>query len=219
MRRHKPERRAEFASLPRCYPQNPQLKGRWRAALGLAPEAELIVELAAGRADFSIGLAGLNPLAMVVAVDGKAERLWAGARRAQAEQVSNVAFLREDILILGECFDRSEISRLWITFPDPFPKARHARRRLTAPSFWELYRRVVTPGGRVDFKTDDPDLFAFTLDTLREVGLAPTQIVHDLHGGGPLQPDTHPEPFVLTAYERRWLAEGRRTHYLQVPLP
>jgi tRNA (guanine-N7-)-methyltransferase len=215
MRATKLPRRAGFAQLPRCYDVAEELRGRWREAHGFPPDAQLIVELAAGRADFAIGLAQLHPDALVIAVDAKSERLWAGAHRAAAEGSHNVCFLRHEIGLLALAFAPGEVSRIWITFPDPFPKVRHARRRLTAQSFWPLYRQLVAPGGRIELKTDDEAMFQFSLEQMEASGLRAAEVISDVYASGL----PAPEVGILTAYERRFLAEGRKTQYFRVELP
>jgi tRNA (guanine-N7-)-methyltransferase len=214
MRSTKLPRRATFAQLPRCYDVAEELRGRWREAHGLPADAPLIVELAAGRADFAIGLAQLHPEALVVAVDAKSERLWAGAQRAATEGTHNVCFLRHEIGLLMLAFAPGEVSRIWITFPDPFPKIRHARRRLTASSFWPLYRQLVQPGGRIELKTDDEAMFEFSLEQIEIAGLSATEVIRDVYAGG----EIGSEVAIVTAYERRFLAEGRKTQYVRVEL-
>lgn len=201
-----------FASLPHCILNNPLWAGQWREQLGVPTNSPLLLELACGKADFSIGWAQQRPDAAVIAVDVKPNRLWDGAIVAQQLGIPNLWFLREDILLLPNLFAPAEVDEIWITFPDPFPKARHARRRLTAQYYWQQYARVLAPTGWLHFKTDDPGLFQFTLQTLQGLGLQPDAVTHDLYTS------IHADNItgIQTAYERRFRAEGKPIHYLRV---
>lgn len=182
--------------------------GTWDQRFG--NDHSIILELACGRGDFAIGLAHRHPDRNFVGVDIKGARLWHGARRVLDEELENVQFLRIYIEHLADYFAADEVAEIWITFPDPFLKSRDARKRLTSPRFLSLYRRVLKPGGTVHLKTDSPELYEYTLSTLRDEPVTITQQVDDIYREIP----DDPLLTLQTTYEKRHLEEGRVIRYL-----
>ncbi|AKP53564.1 tRNA (guanosine(46)-N7)-methyltransferase TrmB [Cyclobacterium amurskyense] len=142
-----------------------KIKGNWKA-VQFQNEAPLVVELACGRGEFTVGQARVEPEKNYVGVDIKGGRIWKGSSIAIAEGLKNVAFLRTQIELIEASFEVDEIDELWITFPDPRPKDRDERKRLTAPKFLEMYKKIMTPGGHVHFKTDNTGLYEYTFELL-----------------------------------------------------
>ncbi len=138
-----------------------QIKGQWNA-LQFANDQPLIVELACGRGEFTLGLGRQYPNQNFIGVDIKGSRIWKGSSSATAEGIHTVAFLRTQIQQLQDFFAPGEISELWITFPDPFPRDGDEKRRLTSPKFLEMYKQLVKPGGLIHFKTDNTGLYEYT---------------------------------------------------------
>jgi tRNA (guanine-N7-)-methyltransferase len=138
-----------------------QIKGQWNA-LQFANDQPLIVELACGRGEFTLGLGRQYPNQNFIGVDIKGSRIWKGSSSATAEGIHTVAFLRTQIQQLQDFFAPGEISELWITFPDPFPRDGDEKRRLTSPKFLEIYKQLVKPGGLIHFKTDNTGLYEYT---------------------------------------------------------
>jgi tRNA (guanine-N7-)-methyltransferase len=133
--------------------------------------------------------------------------------RADGEELPNLRFVRARVDHITQFFGPAELSEIWITFPDPFLKYRRRSRRMTAPNFLERYRHVLAPKGCIHLKTDSPELFDFTLETLADEGLdkhIKTRI-DDIYAA----PDA---PELLTAiqtyYEKMHLEKGRRIKYL-----
>ena len=138
-----------------------QIKGQWNT-LQFANDQPLIVELACGRGEFTLGLGRHYPNQNFIGVDIKGSRIWKGSSSATAEGIHTVAFLRTQIQQLQDFFAPGEISELWITFPDPFPRDGDEKRRLTSPKFLEMYKQLVKPGGLIHFKTDNTGLYEYT---------------------------------------------------------
>lgn len=138
-----------------------QIKGQWNT-LQFANDQPLIVELACGRGEFTLGLGRQYPNQNFIGVDIKGSRIWKGSSSATAEGIHTVAFLRTQIQQLQDFFAPGEISELWITFPDPFPRDGDEKRRLTSPKFLEMYKQLVKPGGLIHFKTDNTGLYEYT---------------------------------------------------------
>jgi tRNA (guanine-N7-)-methyltransferase len=138
-----------------------QIKGQWNA-VQFSNDQPLIVELACGRGEFTLGLGRQYPNQNFIGVDIKGSRIWKGSSSATAEGIHTVAFLRTQIQQLQDFFAPGEISELWITFPDPFPRDGDEKRRLTSPKFLEMYKQLVKTGGLIHFKTDNTGLYEYT---------------------------------------------------------
>lgn len=139
------------------------IKGNWRSAQ-FNNNNPLVVELACGRGEFTVGLGREFQYQNFVGVDIKGSRIWKGSTIAIAEGIENVAFLRTQIEVLDKFFAENEISELWITFPDPFPRDGDEKRRLTSPRFLEMYKPILRKDGLIHFKTDNTGLFDYSLE-------------------------------------------------------
>ncbi|RJE75007.1 tRNA (guanosine(46)-N7)-methyltransferase TrmB [Reichenbachiella sp. MSK19-1] len=142
-----------------------QLVAKWRDD-HFKNEKPLVVELGCGRGEYTTGLGEKFPDRNFVGVDIKGARIWVGSNYAIENQLDNVAFLRTKIEQIVDHFGENEISELWITFPDPRPKDKDEKRRLTSPRFMEMYRKLLAEDGWVKFKTDSTFLFDYTLELI-----------------------------------------------------
>jgi len=188
-----------------------QIKGKWNE-LYFKNEYPVTVELACGRGEYSVNLAEQFPNQNFVGVDVKGDRLWKGSTWAIERSLKNVGFLRADILGLATFFGTGEISELWITFPDPRPRKRDIKRRLTGNRYLDIYKPLIGKGGWVRFKTDNTGLFEFTLEELNL-----RKDIQDLkHTDDLYQSDLRPECFdIKTRYEEMFTAEGEKIKYLR----
>lgn len=187
-----------------------KVKGNWDK-LYFRNGQPIIVELACGRGDYTNGLARRFPEKNFIGVDIKGDRIWHGSTRALEEGLDNVAFLRTMILELENFFEESELSELWITFPDPRPRDRDERRRLTHPRFLEMYQRLLKDGGIFHLKTDDRPFFNFSLEQLQTFPVKNLMYTTDLYESPMLEEHYG----IQTTYERRWLNEGKKINYLR----
>lgn len=179
------------------------LRGTWGA--------KVILELGCGAGDYSLALAAAYPDATVIGVDIKGSRLWHGAKRALDLKLPNAHFIRMRIEDLADCFAELEVDEIWITFPDPRPTKGDAKRRLTSPRFLEIYQKILKPDGLVHLKTDDRGLWEYTIETCKSFGFIlkeSFESVHEQSPEGSLLRTT------LTAYEKRYLSEGKAIFYL-----
>lgn len=167
-----------------------------------------VVEIGAGTGQFCVELAARHPERYYVAIDVKADRLQKGARAAEAAGLANVRFLRARADQLVELFEPNSIESIWLTFSDPFPRKKSAGRRLTHPTFLQLYRHVLTPQGLLRIKHDNPDFFHWSLEQLVADRWHITELAFDLH-----ESSLDADHKLYTEYERRWLSEGRVTQY------
>ena len=184
------------------------IKGTWQTE-AFDHNQPLVVELACGRGEYSVAMAGRHPEFNHIGVDIKGARIWQGARKALDLDLLNVVFLRTRIERLDCYFVQGEIDEIWITFPDPF----HAKenRRLTAPSFLSMYYGLLSPFGKIHLKTDDPDLYQYSVDTAHADTRYETIYTHDDIYGQDLY---HPDLDIKTYYETKHLADNKTIKYL-----
>ena len=188
-----------------------QIKGNWND-LYFKNTNPVTVELACGRGEYSVNLAKKFPDQNFVGVDVKGDRLWKGSTWAVERNLSNVGFLRADILGLATFFNPGEISELWITFPDPRPRKRDIKRRLTGNRYLTIYKPLLNQNGWVRFKTDNTGLFDFTLEELNNrEDIVDLQYTHDLYSSN-LQSECFD---IKTRYEEMFTAEGEMIKYLR----
>ncbi len=138
---------------------------------------ERVLELGCGKGEYTLAFAATNPGRLCVGVDCKSHRMCVGAERALARGLENVHFLRARIERIGEFFLKHSIHQIWLTFPDPHPKHRAIKSRLSAPSFLDAYANLLLPGGTVYLKTDSDLLYEYTRESVqrwggREIGLS-----------------------------------------------
>lgn len=193
------------------------IKGKWNACF-FPKKQPITLEIGCGHGAYAIGLARLFPERNVIGIDIKGDRLWKGAKEADATQLTNVAFLRAQAEQLMHFFAPNEVAEIWIPFPDPRPKNRDIKRRLTSPRFLALYQSILTKGGIVHLKTDSALLFFYTLDLLQEQGLCLLEQTTDVYASTDANANRL-QRNIQTAYEKRFLAQGLPIHYLCFSMP
>ncbi|PRY15554.1 tRNA (guanine-N(7)-)-methyltransferase [Pontibacter ummariensis] len=188
------------------------MKGQWRTSY-FGNQHPLVLEVGCGRGEYTVGMARLFPEKNFIGSDIKGARLWKGSTMAEEEELQNVAFLRSFIEKLDENFAEEEVDEIWITFPDPRPRDRDIKRRLTSPRFLELYKQILKADGVVHLKTDNTGLYQYTLEVLAELKdqIKNLKYTADLYNSD-LQEHTMG---IYTTYEKRYLAEGVSIKYLQ----
>lgn len=164
---------------------------------------ELHVELGTGKGDFITQLAEKNPDKNFLGLEVEREVILKAARKIQEKNLKNVRLVLFDINRISEIFAENEIDRIYINFCDPWPKKRHAKRRLTHINFLEMYRKILKSGGEIFFKTDNRDLFDFSLEQFEIAGLKVRDVNFDLHSDEP------PEN-IRTEYENKFSALGTK---------
>ena len=227
-KRNKLQKFAELLSFPNVYenfnPVEPQLhgkngvpvdlKGKW-CSQHFHNDNPIVLELACGRGEYTLDMARSSPNRNFIGVDVKGARIWKGAGIALEEGLENVAFLRTRIEQIDLFFEPGEISEIWITFPDPFLSNSKSNRRLTAPRFLNVYKKLLRPEGLIHLKTDEPQLFEFTLEVLQAYEGA-----HILYQDDDIYAKDLPMPElnIKTYYERMHLAEGKTIKYVRFKL-
>ena len=161
--------------------QDPQgLKGKWHEFFG--NQNPVRIEVGMGKGKFIMELAEKNPDVNYIGIERYSSVLLRGLQKRSQLELSNIYFMRIDALELADVFDAGEVDRIYLNFSDPWPKARHARRRLTSPEFFARYDKVLAQDGQVEFKTDNRDLFDFSIESLGESetwGIS--ECTYDLH--------------------------------------
>lgn len=190
------------------------LKGIWKKEV-FENEQELIVELGAGKGETSLMLAQKYPDKNFIAIDIKGDRLLKGAKEAVEMGLKNLVFLRIQIEHILYAFAENEIDEIWITFPDPHPKERRSKKRMTSDRFLNLYTKAVKDDGILHLKTDSTLMHEFTIETLEELRQEIIYCTSDLYAEENANPDA---TLLQTYYERKWLAEGKKIKYLQFKL-
>lgn len=175
----------------------------------------IVLELACGKGEYSVGLAQQFPRKNFIGIDKKGNRLWVGAKKATAHCLKNVAFLRIQIEQIENYFAAEEVDEIWITFPDPQLRTSKAKKRLTHPRFLRSYYQILKPTGKIHLKTDSPDLYNFTKKVIGMYGCALHQDVADVYS----EPGLTPELYIKTHYEGLDIAGSKRVHYLCFSLP
>ncbi|MDZ7682167.1 MAG: tRNA (guanosine(46)-N7)-methyltransferase TrmB [Fodinibius sp.] len=189
-------------------------RGRWHADV-FGNNNPINLELACGKGTYTLELARRNPNKNYLGIDIKGDRIWRGAKTALDEDLDNARFMRMYIDHLKEYFAPNEISNVWITFPDPYPRSPDSNKRLTSPKFLNIYQQVLKPDAVIQFKTDNEDLFAFTKETLSETGCEVLDLVEDVYR-------ERPDDELLTIktdFEEKHLERGRSISYLKFTLP
>ncbi|TAF64818.1 MAG: tRNA (guanosine(46)-N7)-methyltransferase TrmB [Cytophagales bacterium] len=187
-----------------------QIKGKWNE-LFFQESKPLVVELACGRGEYSVGLAEKYKEKNFIGVDIKGDRMWKGCQAARDKGLTNVGFLRTMIQNIEQFFAPEELSEIWITFPDPRPKKNDARRRLTHPRFQEMYRKLVSTQNLIHLKTDNLGLFEYTLEVLQQQPIQNLRYTYDLSQSEML----HWHEGIQTRYEKIFSAKGFKINYLQ----
>ncbi len=190
---------------------NPFPKGTWKSDI-FHNSNPIVLELACGKGEYSVGLAQLYPDKNLVGVDIKGNRMWVGATEAQEEGLDNVRFLRAYIDHLDQFFAEEEVDELWILFSDPY--IRKERKRLTAPKFLVLYRKFLKAGGIINLKTDSDVLYEYTKEIIEEENLELLRDISDVHNECP----DDPELSIKTYYERMHLKNGKTSKFLSFKL-
>ena len=158
------------------------MKGNWRS---LKPDCTALwVEVGCGKGKFTAETAQANPDVLLIAVERCREAVVVAMEKAKAMGLTNVFYIDMDVAMMEDFFAPGEIDRLFINFPDPWPRKKNAKRRLTHRGFLDKYCRVVREGGEFHFKTDNAPLFEFSLLEFPEAGYDLEEVTRDLHANG-----------------------------------
>lgn len=178
-------------------------KGIWREKL-FNNRNPLHIEIGMGKGQFIHQLAEKNPDINYIGIEMYSSVLYRALERREQTELNNLFFIRFDAKYLLDIFDQEEVDRIYLNFSDPWPKDRHAKRRLTSPNFLSLYHIILARKGYIQFKTDNRPLFDFSVESVEESNLWHIdELTYDLHNSEFLPGN------IMTEYESRFVAEGK----------
>lgn len=180
---------------------NPEeMKGKWKEVFG--NDNQIHIEVGMGKGRFLMELAQLNPDINYIGIEKYSSVLIRAIEKRQEVELSNLFFIRMDAENINEVFAEEEIDRIYLNFSDPWPKDRHAKRRLTSHQFLERYDQFLKKEGVIIFKTDNRALFDFSLEEVPVAGWKLENYTYDLHHS------EYKEGNVMTEYEQKFSSMG-----------
>ncbi|MCI6676544.1 MAG: tRNA (guanosine(46)-N7)-methyltransferase TrmB [Clostridiales bacterium] len=181
--------------------QNPeQYKGRWKEVFH--NDNPIHIEVGMGKGKFITTLAQQNPNINYIGIEKYSSVLIRALEKRETMEVSNLFFLRFDAENILDIFGNGEVGRIYLNFSDPWPKDRHAKRRLTSKEYFARYDQILEKNGQVEFKTDNQDLFTFSLESVTEAGWYMEMSTRDYHNS------PYMEGNVMTEYEEKFSSMG-----------
>lgn len=199
--RHIPGSEEQIAESPYVIQTPEEKKANWAEVFG--NRNPVYIEVGMGKGKFLMELAQKNPDINYVGVERYSTVLLKAIRKQERLKLPNLCFLREDAEKLADIFEKGEVWKIYLNFSDPWPKDRHAKRRLTSPRFMAVYDRILKSDGIVEFKTDNRDLFEYSLQSIPEAGWDVEWYTFDLHHSD------YAEENVMTEYEAKFFAQGK----------
>ncbi|MBQ8402912.1 MAG: tRNA (guanosine(46)-N7)-methyltransferase TrmB [Clostridia bacterium] len=166
-------------------------------------------EIGCGKGTFITETAKRNPDVAFLAVEKVRDVVIFASEKVQAENLPNVRFICGDAAALTALLDEKSLETIYINFCDPWPKARHAKRRLTSEGFLRLFKNLLADDGKIEFKTDNIGLFEFSLEEFPKAGYEMRDVCFDLHAS------EWAENNVQTEYERNFSAKGFKINRLE----
>lgn len=199
--RHIPGAEEAIEQSPYVIQEPKEMKGKWDSVFG--NRNPIHIEVGMGKGRFIMELAQRNPQINYIGIERYSTVLLKALQKREQLPVSNICFMCIDAKELGEIFEKGEVEKIYLNFSDPWPKDRHAKRRLTSPQFMAVYDQVLAEDGDVEFKTDNRGLFDYSLESIPEAGWKVKEHTFDLHhspmaGGN-----------VMTEYEEKFSSRGQ----------
>lgn len=209
--RNKPWAKDALAAHPEMVIQDPaQWKGRWHERFG--NNNPIHIEIGSGKGQFVSGMARQNPNINYIGIEIQESVLVVALEKALAADVPNLQLLHVNGGQVTDYFEDGEVDQIYLNFSDPWPKKRHAKRRLTHESFLVGYEKVLPPFGELHFKTDNRGLFEYSLASFSQFGLVLKQVWLDLH-------QVEFPRNVMTEYEEKFSAKGHPIYRVEVIFP
>lgn len=201
-------------SIDEVFKHDFRLKGKWNSEW-FRNNNPIVLELGCGKGEYTVELAVRYPEKNFIGIDIKGARIWKGARESYLKKLPNASFLRTRIEFIRSFFAPGEVDEIWLTFPDPQPKKKREKKRLSGPVFLNLYRSFLKNNGIVHLKTDSRELYDYTLSVVTANGLEVLNSLTDLYNELPGDPLLS----IKTFYEERFLKQGIPITYLAFRLP
>ena len=198
--RHIPGSEQQIEESPFVISDPEEFRGQWNMFFG--NENPLHIEVGMGKGRFITELAAAHPEINYIGIERYTSVLLKAVEKRSLLFLPNLYFLCVDARTLPDIFAEGEVDRIYLNFSDPWPKDRHAKRRLTSPQFMALYDRILAPEGQVEFKTDNMGLFDYSLESIPEAGWTITASTKDLHHSDMAEGN------IMTEYEAKFSAMG-----------
>ena len=176
-------------------------KGKWKEIFG--NDHGVQIEIGMGKGKFIYTLAGQNPDVNYVGIEKYSSVLLRALQKMEEKPLSNLLFIRMDAENIAEVFDREEVEKIYLNFSDPWPKDRHAKRRLPSREFLGRYDKILEKSGVIEFKTDNRDLFEFALEEVPCAGWRIIGKTYDLHKDAEMMKGN-----IMTEYEEKFSSGG-----------
>lgn len=184
-------------------------KGNWHKIFN--NKNPLVLELACGNGEYTVERSIIDPEKNFIGLDIKGARIWKGAKELEKYKSKNAFFLRTQIENIIDFFKKDEVEEIIISFPDPRPKKRDIKKRLTNLNFLKLYYEILNKDGRLILKTDDDNLFNFSIDEIKSSKFILNDYTKDLHSSSKF--DLYKS--VKTKYEKKFLLQGKKIKLLE----
>lgn len=185
-----------------CVIQEPQEnRGSWNQVFG--NDHPIHIEVGMGKGKFLMELASLHPEINYIGIERYSTVMLKAIQKLEQLELPNIYFMCIDALLMADIFTPGEVDRIYLNFSDPWPKDRHAKRRLTSPRFLEVYDKILSKEGRVEFKTDNRGLFDYSLEAIPAAGWKILAHTFDLHHSDMAEGN------VMTEYETKFSGEGK----------
>lgn len=175
-------------------------RGEWKEYLGRP--LPIHIEIGMGKGKFLMELAEKNPDIFYIGIEQYSSVLVRALEKMEESPLDNVRFIRMNAEYISQVFEKGEIDQIYLNFSDPWPKDRHAKRRLTSHQFLARYDQILKDGGKIIFKTDNKDLFDFSLEELDKAGWTVDLCTFDLHHSQYLTGN------IMTEYEEKFVKKG-----------
>jgi tRNA (guanine-N7-)-methyltransferase len=177
------------------------VKGSWNEVFG--NDKPIHIEIGMGKGRFIMEMAALNPDINYIGIEKYSTVLLRAIQKMEENELPNLKFIRMDAEDICEVFGKGEVSRIYLNFSDPWPKDRHAKRRLPSRQFLARYDVILKNGGQIEFKTDNADLFDFALDEVEPAGWKIENMTRDLHHDAEMSKGN-----IMTEYEEKFSSKG-----------
>jgi len=206
--RNKPWAKDKIEQHPQYVVANPEIyKGKWHGVF--EKDQPLHIEVGTGKGQFVTGMAQANPDINYIGIELYDSVVVAALDRLIEAELPNLKLLNVNAAELGKYFTKNDVDRVYLNFSDPWPKARHDKRRLTYKDFLKLYEDILVDGGEIHFKTDNQGLFEYSLMSFSAYGLLLKYVSLDFHKSGY-------EGNIMTEYEQKFSEMGNRIYRCEV---
>ena len=182
-----------------------QYRGKWRELF--KNNNPIYLEIGMGKGKFIRENALRNPSINYIGCEINQSIIYKAAK--ETVNIPNLLLLNYDAFKLEECFANGEIDKIFLTFSDPWPKSRHEKRRLTADAFLNVYKNILVKDGIIEFKTDNRNLFEFSVMKFNEMRYDILELSLDLH-------NSEYENIITTEYEEKFMAKGQVIYFIKV---